>query len=201
MQTSRCRVVAAMVQSAISVATLTRTSKPNQTQNQCHSGAAAQAADVESIVIVNQVCIGTNWPWQSNKTFRTYVVATFYTFSASVATIEVQSSGAKEGGSICPAKYTSWPYLAPSSSRSNATVLVAALQQQPHCNRSHSIPVAPRDSCSNRFRDFPCPLAWVSKVPDRVSLLAATCPSAHLLVWQHLLQRILVASSHQQAPN
>ena len=132
MQTSRCRVVAAMVQSAISVATLTRTSKPNQTQNQCHSGAAAQAAGVESIVIVNQVCIGTNWPWQSNKTFRTYVVATFCTFSASVATIGVPSSGAKEGGSICPAKYTSWPYLAPSSSRSNATVLVAAL-----CSNSH----------------------------------------------------------------
>ena len=201
MQTSRCRVVAAMVQSAISVATLTRTSKPNQNQNQCHSGAAAQAAGVESIVIVNQVCIGTNWPWQSNKTFRTYVVATFCTFSASVATIGVQSSGAKEGGSICPAKYTSWPYLAPSSSRSNATVLVAALQQQPHCNRSHSIPVAPRDSCSNRFRDFPCPLAWVGKVPDRVSLLAATCPSAYLFVWQHLLQRILAAFPHQQAPN
>ena len=201
MQTIGCRVVAAMVQSAISVATLTRTSKPNQNQNQCHSGAAAQAAGVESIVIVNQVCIGTNWPWQSNKTFRTYVVATFCTFSASVATIGVQSSGAKEGGSICPAKYTSWPYLAPSSSRSNATVLVAALQQQPHCNRSHSIPVAPRDSCSNRFRDFPCPLAWVGEVPDRVSLLAATCLSEYLFVWQHLLQRILAAFPHQQAPN
>ena len=139
-QTSRCRVVAAMVQSAISVATLTRTSKPNQNQNQCYSGDAAQAAGVESIVIVNQVCIGTNWPWQSNKTFRTYVVATFCTFSASVATIGVQSAGAK-GGSICPAKYTSWPCLAASSSRSNATVLVAALQQQPHCNRSHSATV------------------------------------------------------------
>jgi len=38
MQTSRCRVVAAMVQSAISVATLTRTSKPNENQNQYYSG-------------------------------------------------------------------------------------------------------------------------------------------------------------------
>src|SRR2546425_288329 len=129
------------------------------------------------------------------------MIATFYTFSALVATVRGQFSGAKEGGSICLTKYTSWPYLAPSSSRSNTTMLVAALQQQPHCNRSHSIPIAPRDSCFNRFRDFPCPLAWVSKVPDRVSLLATTCPSAYLFVWQHLLQRILAAFPHQQAPN
>jgi len=188
-----------MVQSAISVATLTRTSKPNQNQNQCHSGAAAQAAGVESIVIVNQVCIGTNWPWQSNKTFRTYVVATFCTFSASVATIGVQSRVLKKVAAFALLNTHSWPRLAPSSS--SAAMLVPALQQQPHCNRSHSIPIAPRDYCSNRFRDFPCPLARVSKVPDRVSLLAATCPSAHLLVWQHLLQRILAAFSHQQAPN
>src|SRR5579859_4118574 len=194
-----------MVQSAISVATLTRTSKPNQNQNQCHSGAAAQAAGVESIVIVNQVCIGTNWPWQSNKTFKTYVVATFCTFSASVATIGVQSSGAEEGGSICPAKYTFLATLGAQqqqcSNVSTSAAATATLQQKPQCNRSHSIPIAPRDYCSNRFRDFPCPLARVSKVPDRVSLLAATCPSAHLLVWQHLLQRILAAFSHQQAPN
>src|SRR5579859_4781073 len=177
-----------MVQSAISVATLTRTSKPNQNQNQCHSGAAAQAAGVESIVIVNQVCIGTNWSWQSNKTFRTYVVATFCTFSASVATIGVQSRVLKKVAAFALLNTHSWPRLAPSSS---TAILVPALQQQPHCNRSHSIPVAPRDSCSNRFRDFPCPPAWVSKVPDRVNLLAATCPSVHLLVWQHLLQCIL----------
>ena len=69
--------------------------------------------------------IGSRCRIHSNR--QSSVVATFYTFSASVATIGVQSSGAKEGGSICLAKYTSWPYLAPSSSRSNATVLIAAL--------------------------------------------------------------------------
>ena len=141
MQTIRCRVVAAMVRSAISAATLTRTSKPNQNQNQCHSGAAAQAAGVESIVIVNQVCIGTNWPWQSNKTFRTYVVATFCTFSASVATVGVQLALLKKVAAFAQLNTHPWPRLAPSSSRSNATVLVAALQQQPHCNRSHSATV------------------------------------------------------------
>src|SRR5436190_14448906 len=124
-----------MVQSAISVATLTRTSKPNQTQNQCHSGAAAQAAGVESIVIVNQVCIGTNWPWQSNKTFRTYVVATFCAFSASVATVGCKNMGAKEGGSICPAKYTFLATLGAQqqqcSNVSTSAAATATLQQKP----------------------------------------------------------------------
>src|SRR5437763_1261740 len=134
MQTSRCRVVAAMVQSAISVATLTRTSKPNQNQNQYHSGDAAQAAGVESIVIVNQVCIGTNWPWQSNKTFRTYVVATFYTFSGSVATVRWDLLS-EEGGSICPAKYTFLATLGAQqqqcSNVSTSAVATATLQQKP----------------------------------------------------------------------
>jgi hypothetical protein len=128
-----------MVQSAISVTTLTRTSKPNQNQNQCHSGAATQATGIDSIVVVNQVCIGANWPWQHNKTFRTYVVATFCAFSASVTTIGDAIMGNKEDGSICPAKYTSWPCLTPSSS--SAAMLVPALQQQPHYNRSHSATV------------------------------------------------------------
>ena len=63
-----------MVVRAISVAILTRTSKPNQNQN--HSGAAMHAAGVESIAIItikNQVCISTNWPWQSNKKTRIYI--------------------------------------------------------------------------------------------------------------------------------
>src|SRR5579859_2883505 len=113
--------------------------------------------------------------------------------------------GAEEGGSICPAKYTFLATLGAQqqqcSNVSTSAAATATLHQKPQCNRSHSIPIVPRDYCSNRFRDFPCPLAQVSKVPDRVSLLAATCPSAHLLVWQHLLQRILAAFSHQQAPN
>ena len=73
-KTNRCRVAAAMMVRAISVAMLTRTSKPNQNQN--HSGAAMHAAGVESIAIItikNQVCISTNWPWQSNKKTRTYI--------------------------------------------------------------------------------------------------------------------------------
>src|SRR5437868_14488629 len=115
MQTSRCRVVAAMVQSAISVATLTRTSKPNQNQNQCYSGDAAQAAGVESIVIVNQVCIGTNWPWQSNKTFRTYVVATFL-HSVGRSQLLGEILGLKKVAVFALLNTYFWPRLAPSSS-------------------------------------------------------------------------------------
>ena len=127
-----------MVQSVISVTTLTRTSKPNQNQNQCHSGAATQAAGVESIVIVNQVCIGSNWPWQSNKTFRTYVIATFFAFERAGRNYRGAIAGVKEGGSICPAKYTSWPCLAPSSSSAAMLVPALQLQQLPACNRSHN---------------------------------------------------------------
>jgi hypothetical protein len=60
MQTSRCRIITAMVQSAISVATLIKTNKPNQNQNQYYLNAAAQTADVKSIIIVNQICIDIN---------------------------------------------------------------------------------------------------------------------------------------------
>ena len=59
---------------AISVAMLTRISKSNQNQN--YSGATMYAAGVESIAIItikNQICISTNWPWQSNKKPRTYI--------------------------------------------------------------------------------------------------------------------------------
>jgi len=81
-KTNRCRVAAAMMVRAISVAMLTRTSKPNQNQN--HSGAAMHAAGVESIAIItikNQVCISTNWPWQSNKKPRTYIDTTINAFT------------------------------------------------------------------------------------------------------------------------
>src|SRR5438477_7304584 len=67
---------------AISAEMLTRTSKPNQNQN--HSGAAMHAAGVESIAIItikNQVCISTNWPWQSNKKPRTYIDTTINAFT------------------------------------------------------------------------------------------------------------------------
>src|SRR2546423_12590065 len=67
---------------AISVAMLTRISKSNQNQN--YSGATMYAAGVESIVIIiikNQVCINTNWPWQSNKKPRTYINTTINVFT------------------------------------------------------------------------------------------------------------------------
>jgi hypothetical protein len=117
-----------MVQSVISVTTLTRTSKPNQNQNQCHSDAATQAAGVESIVIVNQVCIGSNWLWQSNKTFRTYVITIFFAFERADQNYRGAIADIKEGGSIYPAKYTSWPCLMLSS---NSAAMLA-------CNRSHN---------------------------------------------------------------
>jgi hypothetical protein len=74
-----------MVVRAISVAMLTRTSKPNQNQN--HSGTAMHVAGVESIVTItinNQVCISTNWPWQSNKKPRTYIYAAINAFAVFV---------------------------------------------------------------------------------------------------------------------
>jgi hypothetical protein len=73
-----------MVVRAISVVMLTTTNKPNQNQN--HSGAAMHAAGVESIAIItikNQVCISTNWPWQSNKKTRTYIDTAINAFAVS----------------------------------------------------------------------------------------------------------------------
>ena len=55
------------------------------------------------------------------------MIATFYIFNTLVVTIKMQSFNAKKDNSICLAKYTFWPYLTPSSSRSNATMLVVAL--------------------------------------------------------------------------
>src|SRR5256714_5757773 len=51
----------------------------------------------------------------------------------------VQSSVLKKVAAFALLNIHSWPRLAPSSS--SAAMLVPALQQQPHCNRSHSIPV------------------------------------------------------------
>ena len=107
-----------MVVRAISVAILTRTSKPNQNQN--HSGATMHAAGVESIAIItikNQVCISTNWPWQSNKKTRTYIDTTINAFTVPCLW------GAKKSGSNRPAKYTSRPCLAPSISNVAAVVV------------------------------------------------------------------------------
>jgi hypothetical protein len=45
------------------------------------------AAGVESIAIItinNQVCIGTNWPWQSNKKPRIYIDTAINAFALSV---------------------------------------------------------------------------------------------------------------------
>ena len=108
----------------------------NNKPNQNHSGAATQAvAGVEASIAIN-------WNQQSNVHWHSHAQCRRQTYLWQAWLVSARLVLRKDG-SNCPAKYTSWPCLAPSCS--SAATLIAAWQQWHH----HSIPAAlPEHLCS-----------------------------------------------------
>src|SRR5437016_622579 len=89
-----------------------------------------------------EASIAINWNQQSNMHWHSHAQCRRQTYLWQAWLVSAQVVLRKDG-SNCPAKYTSWPCLAPSCS--SAATLIAAWQQWHH----HSIPAAlPEHLCS-----------------------------------------------------
>ena len=105
----------------------------NNKPNQNHSGAAMQTvAGVEASIAIN-------WNQQSNVHWHSHAQCRRQTYLWQAWLVSARVILRKDG-SNCPAKYTSWPCLAPSSIGSSGSSAAAMAPPQ----HPRSIPTAPR---------------------------------------------------------